>query len=1179
MPSVSSVSSRHGDYGRGVISPKGLNQTEEIHERKQGKKESRKDEEDKANEKPLPIHPERFSVADTFANHASTSTSTGGRVAGLGLGLNIRPSVEVDPERIDLALGSLPWPELPFRDPASPGSPLPPSSAVSAPAGDTRLQMGTGTDTGRGKGGTHRSESANANANANWNGSVGGGGGANARGSTSESKGGSASRGFWARKAKMGGIFATLQGELIGTPGKDKERVQDQVTGRSGSMRDMMGEGMAQHSAQRQREDWKRDDRDDGTGRGQEQGHGLGLGLGVGSGSAFGRSSTTSTSTTTTRPDPRSRGREKDLPIPSLPAYPFLSSDPLPEGLPSAISSDRGGSRSQSRLSSRSSTSISTAGFSAGASASQGLSQSQGHSQSSLGRSFSHTRSFSRGNKPAPSPLSLGFLPQHDGHTQGGNQDQDEDDFHRFPGLRTADGSSTSASSQTSPWSISRDPSELDDRRLSVPYSPTLAHGASLDWQRPYPPEVVPGIPPVGDNFNPYDREDEYRFSGMSFPVERPGSAWSGMADIETVPTSRDVSRGSRISWATSANHDHSRNNDRERDRANPSRNKSTKSIRSAKSLKSTKSIRSKRISTTSTSTSAHRPYGSRRWEIARGEDSEGIALVVRGGGGGGDWGGAGAEEEMELGALVGRAAVLERLLRQGKRVSAQSILLHHAARPFSPFATSRPSSRFSRGPSRLSHAPSTKHRSQAHLQLQVQVHDKPALSALLGFSDQAVSTVGRSHSRAGAKSSASTRTGDTGASSRKSLSTSLRYRLSRKIRRNKSREDTFTEISGDYETDDPCDDAEDEVDRLGLGALDEDDDPSLFPPSSRPISGVPLSARDRPSYEPNYGVTLGLPQHAHLEGTPRSSGIGNGNGRGAGLRGLLHSGILIFGEEDDLPPPTPPKPARLRTRIAEALIPRPPGCVSPVLPGYSTPHHAHSHAHAHAHAHGVGGVAVQGYQEQGVSAHGHVAATAAATLGSPFMYEYNAGIPLPHQGYHRWHHQHEGVAASSGGWGWGWAWPWASGGSRRTRRTRKIAHRSRGGEDGRRGWGVGASASASANAGAGSLEWEEKGLNPEPGITDRDADADAGGVRVRAWTQSPRTRSHLHRDVQREKTETGYGLQVLQRSKGGFSGVIGGQWEDAGARRRWVWGVLVGSGIVGVLVVGLLAGILGRKG
>lgn len=674
------ASSRIGDQSRGVTSAEtseDQKEQENIVETKVTKERGEDGSKAYDQVKPLPARPkERFSVADTFANPASTSTSTGGRVAGLGLGLNIRPSVEVDPERIDLALGSLPWPELPFRDPASPGSPLPPSSAVSAPAGGSRLQM-EGTDAGKGKGGTHRSESASAiahgSASAIAHGS--GGGGGSARGSASESKGGSASRGFWARKAKIGGIFATLQGELIGTPGKDKERVQEEDTGRS---------AMKMHSAQR--DDWKRDDR---AGPGQAQGHGLGLGVGLGadSGSAFGRSSTLSTftSTSTTRPEPRSRGREKDLPIPTLPAYSFLSSDPLPEGLPSAISSDRGGSRSQSRLSSRSSTSISTAGASfsagAGAGASQGLSLNRSHSQSSLGRSFSHTRSFSRGNKPAPSPLSLGFLPQHDGKDQDGIQEQDEDEFHRFAGLRTADGSSTSASSQTSPWSLSRDPSELDDRRLSVPYSPTLAHGASLDWQRPYPPEVVPGIPPVGDNFNPYDREDEYRFSGMSFPVDRPGSgsAWSGMADIETVPTSRDVSRGSRISWATSANHDHARNSDRERDRdrANPSRNKSTKSIRSAKSFKSTKSIRSKRISTTSTSTS-HRPYGSRRWEIARGEDGEGVALVGRGGG---DWGGAGAEEEMELGALVGRAAVLERLLRQGKRVSRVCRLFNDALR------------------------------------------------------------------------------------------------------------------------------------------------------------------------------------------------------------------------------------------------------------------------------------------------------------------------------------------------------------------------------------------------------------------------------------------------------------------------------------------------------------------
>jgi hypothetical protein len=42
------------------------------------------------------------------------------------------------------------------------------------------------------------------------------------------------------------------------------------------------------------------------------------------------------------------------------------------------------------------------------------------------------------------------------------------------------------------------------------------------------------------------------------------------------------------------------------------------------------------------------------------------VGLVVSGEGQG-----RGTEEEMELGALVGRAAVLERLLKQGKRVSA----------------------------------------------------------------------------------------------------------------------------------------------------------------------------------------------------------------------------------------------------------------------------------------------------------------------------------------------------------------------------------------------------------------------------------------------------------------------------------------------------------------------------
>ncbi|WVQ69600.1 uncharacterized protein L199_007820 [Kwoniella botswanensis] len=146
-------------------------------------------------------------------------------------------------------------------------------------------------------------------------------------------------------------------------------------------------------------------------------------------------------------------------------------------------------------------------------------------------------------------------------------------------------------------------------------------------------------------------------------------------------------------------------------------------------------------------------------------------------------------ENQMDLRSLVGRAWVLERVLRSGKRVSSQSLKI---LRPFTPSssATSSPM------PTRphLPHLPSNSISTTKY---------RPSLSASVSVDPSRKSSLRHSHTPGNKHSprSKSTSSSNTGASKSKSHKDrrgsvpSIRLRLGKKLRRTESREDIFTEI------------------------------------------------------------------------------------------------------------------------------------------------------------------------------------------------------------------------------------------------------------------------------------------------------------------------------------------------------------------------------------------------
>ncbi|OCF33749.1 hypothetical protein I316_04461 [Kwoniella heveanensis BCC8398] len=175
---------------------------------------------------------------------------------------------------------------------------------------------------------------------------------------------------------------------------------------------------------------------------------------------------------------------------------------------------------------------------------------------------------------------------------------------------------------------------------------------------------------------------------GMSFgsAMATQGSSYSDV----NVPGGQGHSKGKK-SWSHWSFGSKSRSDSRLK---SPTASNRTRSIRSSKSTRSSKSKRA------SNSTLAHGQSagfggsgkaggggaGGWRWEIRRyeeldgdeGDGDENEKEIVRS-----------KEEMMELATLVGRAAVLERMLRSGKRVSSQSV--RQLLRSFTPSSHTSP--------------------------------------------------------------------------------------------------------------------------------------------------------------------------------------------------------------------------------------------------------------------------------------------------------------------------------------------------------------------------------------------------------------------------------------------------------------------------------------------------------
>nr|XP_018999077.1 uncharacterized protein I203_08392 [Kwoniella mangroviensis CBS 8507]OCF62538.1 hypothetical protein I203_08392 [Kwoniella mangroviensis CBS 8507] len=151
-------------------------------------------------------------------------------------------------------------------------------------------------------------------------------------------------------------------------------------------------------------------------------------------------------------------------------------------------------------------------------------------------------------------------------------------------------------------------------------------------------------------------------------------------------------------------------------------------------------------------------------------------------------------ENQMDLRSLVGRAWVLERFLRSGKRVSSQSLKI---LRPFTPSSSATSSPMPARPP--LPHLPSSSISTTRHRpSLSVSVSVDPSRKSSLRHSN----TFGKQHSPR-SKSTSSSNTGTRRSKSsrdRRGSAPSIRVRLGKKLRRTESREDIFTEIGSSEE-------------------------------------------------------------------------------------------------------------------------------------------------------------------------------------------------------------------------------------------------------------------------------------------------------------------------------------------------------------------------------------------
>jgi len=155
----------------------------------------------------------------------------------------------------------------------------------------------------------------------------------------------------------------------------------------------------------------------------------------------------------------------------------------------------------------------------------------------------------------------------------------------------------------------------------------------------------------------------ESMWISLNQPGERPFSGYSGMADVMSEATHEHSEESLMRSLSAAI-----RRLSRAPTARSSTTNKSTRSGRSLGQRRSSKSTKSKRGSS---SIISHR-YAGTRWSV----DPEGQARLL-GGGGGGGWEAVEVkqrEADLDLLALVGRAAMLERMLRAGKRVRRRSL-------------------------------------------------------------------------------------------------------------------------------------------------------------------------------------------------------------------------------------------------------------------------------------------------------------------------------------------------------------------------------------------------------------------------------------------------------------------------------------------------------------------------
>ncbi|WVQ80109.1 hypothetical protein IAT38_002210 [Cryptococcus sp. DSM 104549] len=435
---------------------------------------------------------------------------------------------------------------------------------------------------------------------------------------------------------------------------------------------------------------------------------------------------------------------------------------------------------------------------------------------------------------------------------------------------------------------------------------------------------------PVSPSLAGHSSEGGWGFSGMGAMQAAAGyrrfSAWStsagGSGDAAAAVAgpsgSKTDSPGSAMATQASSS-------------SNPSRKLSSRSAKSAKSArfsfatatrtKSTKSTKSTRSTKRgSGSTLGHRFMG--RWEVRKWEE---IGEVGSAEGGEGEGSGAGRrekEETMDLRDLVGRAVVLERMLRHGRRVSAASLKRGYKESRFSvssrftptptpPIPTHHPSFSTASAPSMPSR-PSSRARSRSAGPSK----SKGRPSSQLPSPRKSMSTAaGGSGSGSGSRSGVRAKHG--------SMPASLRERIGRRLMRSRSREDVFTDLgsSGSGSGSDS-------------GFSDEE-------------SG------DEGMWAEESGVdTRGGTGKRGSRRVSRVVGAGAGASGEKGERGeerVGGKGVLVFPEEVE-GPPTPPKDRPVKARVVPAgpassgglLGCTSPRCISPSSPTPLLSHLAH---------------------------------------------------------------------------------------------------------------------------------------------------------------------------------------------------------------------------------------------